>query len=281
MWWHRPYYIPSPSLGPGLPRVSLISTLYPWGAQVRCRTSTGTCGWPRSIGRRWSSGAPTGDTVAAPEHGRRRRDHPAPGPALGLAAARGRYAEAAGRGRRSTTPPSTPRPTWRLATPASAASGCAAASTSPGGTRRRRDGRPSATDPDPAVFLHSRASPGCTRHAPPARLRRRWSCSVSAPRLDLGYLLSPEMTVRAAHTALRASAADHRSSDRAVGHVDAAVVVGRVARGPAGRVGTRVAADRGFRCSARASRRARPGWRWRSRWCSPPSTRAAIRWCTG
>ena len=34
LWWHRPYYMPLPSLGADLPRVSLISTVYPWGAQM-------------------------------------------------------------------------------------------------------------------------------------------------------------------------------------------------------------------------------------------------------
>jgi hypothetical protein len=31
LWWHRPYYMPLPSLGPGLPRVSLVSAVYPLG----------------------------------------------------------------------------------------------------------------------------------------------------------------------------------------------------------------------------------------------------------
>lgn len=34
IWWHRPYYMPLPSLGPGLPRASLVSAVYPTGASV-------------------------------------------------------------------------------------------------------------------------------------------------------------------------------------------------------------------------------------------------------
>ncbi len=34
LWWHRPYYMPLPSLGPDMPRVSLVSTVYPWGVAV-------------------------------------------------------------------------------------------------------------------------------------------------------------------------------------------------------------------------------------------------------
>jgi hypothetical protein len=34
LWWHRPYYMPLPSLGPTMPVVSLVSTTYPWGVQV-------------------------------------------------------------------------------------------------------------------------------------------------------------------------------------------------------------------------------------------------------
>lgn len=34
LWWHRPYYMPLPSLGPGLPRVSLISAVYPIGGSA-------------------------------------------------------------------------------------------------------------------------------------------------------------------------------------------------------------------------------------------------------
>jgi hypothetical protein len=34
LWWHRPYYMPLPSFGPGLPRVSLISAVYPIGGSA-------------------------------------------------------------------------------------------------------------------------------------------------------------------------------------------------------------------------------------------------------
>ena len=34
IWWHRPYYMPLPSLGATMPMVSLVSTTYPWGAQI-------------------------------------------------------------------------------------------------------------------------------------------------------------------------------------------------------------------------------------------------------
>jgi hypothetical protein len=38
LWWHRPYYMPLPSLGPGLPRVSLISAVYPIGGSAAVST---------------------------------------------------------------------------------------------------------------------------------------------------------------------------------------------------------------------------------------------------
>ena len=38
LWWHRPYYMPLPSLGPGLPRVSLISAVYPLGGSASLST---------------------------------------------------------------------------------------------------------------------------------------------------------------------------------------------------------------------------------------------------
>lgn len=34
MWWHRPYYMPLPSLGAHAPRVSLVSAIYPDGALI-------------------------------------------------------------------------------------------------------------------------------------------------------------------------------------------------------------------------------------------------------
>lgn len=39
VWYQRPYYQPLPSLGTGAPRLSLVSAVYPYGAQVS--TSTG------------------------------------------------------------------------------------------------------------------------------------------------------------------------------------------------------------------------------------------------
>lgn len=38
IWWHRPYYMPLPLLGPGLPMVSLVSAVYPNG--IHAATST-------------------------------------------------------------------------------------------------------------------------------------------------------------------------------------------------------------------------------------------------
>ena len=79
LWWHRPYYTPSPSLGSDMPRVSLISTLYPWGAQAAVS------------GDHWDMRAAAVDRprravlasdrrpVAAREPDCRRRHHAAPG----------------------------------------------------------------------------------------------------------------------------------------------------------------------------------------------------------
>ena len=39
LWWHRPYYMPLPDLGPGAPRVSLVSATYPDGLVVSASTA--------------------------------------------------------------------------------------------------------------------------------------------------------------------------------------------------------------------------------------------------
>jgi hypothetical protein len=39
LWWHRPYYAPLPSLGAGMPRVSLVSAVYPNGVQLATSTT--------------------------------------------------------------------------------------------------------------------------------------------------------------------------------------------------------------------------------------------------
>lgn len=46
LWWHRPYYMPLPSLGPKAPRVALVSAVYPDGVMV----STSGAAWDARAG---------------------------------------------------------------------------------------------------------------------------------------------------------------------------------------------------------------------------------------
>jgi hypothetical protein len=51
LWWHRPYYMPLPSLGPGAPMVSLVAATYPSGALLA------------TSGDRWDARAALVDTA--------------------------------------------------------------------------------------------------------------------------------------------------------------------------------------------------------------------------
>ncbi len=214
LWWHRPYYTPSPSLGSDMPRVSLISTLYPWGAQAAVS------------GDHWDLRAAAVDRPAvqfwrATDQLSRRVNliagggfTPRQGMRVGLAGARGRYAEATSA--RPALDYTTVNAEADIAFGYTRLSGEWVRShfASPGGTRRSEGWTAQAQHTlTPRVFVHSRAS----------SVRAPRAASAFATRVDLqrfrsidstvGYLLTPEITVRAAHTALRGfgrTATDHQ-----------------------------------------------------------------------
>lgn len=204
LWWHRPYYTPSPSLGSDMPRVSLISTLYPWGAQASVS------------GDRWDMRVAAVDRPAVEfwraTSGLSRRVNviagggvtPRQGMRVGLAGARGRYAEAAGA--RPALDYTTVNVETDIAFGYTRLSGEWVRSRfeSPGGTRVSEGWTAQAQHTlTPRVFVHSRAS----------SVRAPRAASAFATLVDLqrfrsidstvGYLITPEFTLRAAHTALR------------------------------------------------------------------------------
>ena len=204
LWWHRPYYTPLPTLGSDMPRVSLISTLYPWGAQAAVS------------GDHWDVRAAAVDRPAV-EFWRATGDlsrrvnvivgggvTPRQGMRFGVAGARGRYAEAAGA--RPALDYSTVNVEADVAFGYTRLSGEWVRSRfeSPGGIRVAEGWTAQAQHTlTPRVFIHSRAS-----HVRSPRAASAFATQVDLQRfrsLDstIGYLLTPEVTVRAAHTALR------------------------------------------------------------------------------
>jgi hypothetical protein len=205
LWWHRPYYMPLPSLGADLPRVSLISTVYPWGAQMAASDD------------HWDARAavvdrppvefwrPTGDTARRPNLIVGGGLSPRQGLRIGAAGARGRYADpAAGRGALDY---STLSAEGDFAFGYTRLSGEWVRSRfhAPGGTRTAEGWTAQAQQTlTPRLFGHSRLtrmrSPrAASSLATVVELQRYWSIDST-----LGYLLSPELTLRAAHTAIRA-----------------------------------------------------------------------------
>lgn len=205
LWWHRPYYTPSPSLGSDLPRVSLISTLYPWGAQAA------------ASGRYWDMRVAAVDRPAvqfwrATDDLSRRVNvvvgggiTPRQGLRFGVAGARGRYAEAVGT--RPALDYRTVNAEADLAFGYTRISGEWVLSRfdAPGGTRVSEGWTAQVQHTlTPRVFVHSRAS-----HVRAPRAVSAFATHVDWQRLQsvdstVGYLLTPEVTLRAAHTALRA-----------------------------------------------------------------------------
>ncbi len=216
LWWHRPYYTPSPSLGTGLPRVSLISTLYPWGAQAAVS------------GQHWDLRVAAVDRPAvefwrATDNLSRRVNlvagggiTPRQGLRFGVGGARGRYAEAA-----ATLPAldyTTVNAETDFAFGYTRLSGEWVRSRfeSPGGTRVSEGWTAQAQHTlTPRVFVHSRIS---NVRAP--RAASAFATTVELQRFrsidsTVGYLLTPEITLRAAHTALRAF--DRPTTDHQLG----------------------------------------------------------------
>lgn len=213
LWWHRPYYMPLPSFGGNLPRVSLVSAVYPNGAQV----STSRDRWdaraavvdraPVEFWRGWagSSRGPNGIVGfgVTPRQGVR----------LGLASAWGGYA--------ASTPE---RPAQRYAM-VNAEGEFAVGYTKIGGEWTRDRFETPEGDRvasgwtaqvqqtlTPRLFAHSRTSfirsPEASSSGGAPTPRRFWSVETT-----LGYRVSPEITLRVAHAAIKsftAPAFDHQ-----------------------------------------------------------------------
>lgn len=205
LWCHRPYYMPVPSLGADLPRVSLISAVYPLGGQASASTEH----WdaraaivdrpPVEFWKPAGSFARGANAIAGagitPRQGIR----------FGVAGARGRYAEA--EGARAALDYSTINAEADVAIGYTRLSGEWTRSRfeSPGGTRASEGWTAQGQQTISArLFAHTRLS----------RLRSPRAASSLSTRVDLqrfrsvdstlGYLLTPELTVRVAHTAIRA-----------------------------------------------------------------------------
>ena len=202
-WYYRPYYMPLPSLGTGAPRVSLMSTVYPDGAQVATSMA------------HWDARAAVIDRAPvlfwSPQPDTPRRTNvmggggftPKQGMRIGAAAASGRLPSTLADGA-----------DWRydtinvegeLAFKATKLSGewvydefrspSAQVHVARGWTLQ---GRQTLT---PRVFAHSRMSTVDSAAAAGRTFVRRTYWSVDS---TLGYLVNPEITVRAGHAAMKA-----------------------------------------------------------------------------
>ncbi len=204
LWCHRPYYMPVPSLGADVPRVSLISAVYPWGAQLAASSDH----WDvraavvdRAAVEFWNAAS---DAARGPNAIAGAGITPRQGMRIGVAGARGRYAEAVGA--RSALDYSTVSAEADVAFGYTRLSGEWVRSQfeAPGGTRAAEGWTAQAQQTlTPRVFAHSRftdmRSPrAATSLATRVDLQRFRSIDST-----LGYLLTPELTVRAAHTAIR------------------------------------------------------------------------------
>ncbi len=214
IWCHRPYYMAVPSQGRDVPPVSLVSAVYPWGAQV---TSSGTrwdvragvvdlppvAFWQRADGDARGANRIVGGGLT-PRQGMR----------VGASRAWGRYARA--------TPSRAALDYDTLTVEADVAFGHSRLSgewvrsqlDAPGGQRASEGWTAQAQHTvTPRVFVHGRLS---SVHSPQAATSQ--STTVVAQRFrsidtTAGYLLTPEVTLRVAHTAIRGfgrGAVDHQ-----------------------------------------------------------------------
>jgi hypothetical protein len=203
LWWHRPYYMPLPSLGADVPKVSLVSAVYPEGVIV----SASRTHWDARVGlvdrapvQFWS------------EDGALRRPNgvlgggvtPRAGLRLGVATAWGAYAEA--------TAASPPSGYLMVNVEGEYAIGYLKVS-----GEWTRDRFQTATGDrvsqgltlqaqqtlTPRFFAHIRASdlqsPDVTRSTPEAAVFKRYRSIDST----LGYRLSTAITVRLGHSAVQ------------------------------------------------------------------------------
>ena len=211
IWWHRPYYMPVPSLGVDMPRVSLISTVYPVGVAV----STSGDHWDargslvdRSPVEFW-----TGDALASrsPNLILGAGVSPRQGLRFGVAGAAGTLAPAA-----AAHPGSRYR---MLNVEADYAFGYARVSgewtrdrfETPGGVRIVKGLTAQVQYTlTPRLFLHSRAT---TIQAPDAGASVVIDRTYRAVDTTLGYRLDADLTARVAYTAARsfgATQTDHQ-----------------------------------------------------------------------
>ncbi len=204
LWCHRPYYSSVPSIGAGLPPVSLISAVYPFGAQVAAsgtRWDARAALVDRGPVEYWKTGAgaargPNGIVGAGitPRQGFR----------IGAAGAWGRYANA--------TPDRTALGYTTINAETEFAFGYSRLSgewvrsrfDAPEGSRTFEGWTAQAQQTvTPRVFLHSRVttvrSPAGAELPAVATVRR--SLSVDS---TFGYRVDPELTVRVGHAAIRA-----------------------------------------------------------------------------
>ena len=204
LWCHRPYYMFLPSIGAALPQVSVISAVYPLGAQVAASGAK----WDargaivdRGPVEYWKAGA---DAARGPNGIVGAGITPRQGMRIGAAGAWGRYANAGPE--RTALGYRTVNAEAEFAFGYSRLSGEWVSSRfeAPGGSRRFEAWTGQAQHTvTPRVFLHSRVTMVRSTDNPesPASVtaERRY-LSVDS---TLGYRVDPELTVRVAHAAVR------------------------------------------------------------------------------
>lgn len=210
LWCHRLYYSPLPNLGPGLPRQSLVSATYPVGVTATVTTSA----WDvraalldRAPVEVWT--APT--RLTAPTHAAVGGGYtPVQGLRLGMVAAWGDLSDAAREA--STYRLVNVEADWAFASTRLSGEWTRDRFDTAGGIRTSHGWTAQVRQTlAPRWFVHSRATRGASPQvAASGPVTPRTYLSVDS---TIGYLVSPELTLRAGHTALRgwtAAATDHQ-----------------------------------------------------------------------
>lgn len=214
IWCHRPYYMAVPSQGRDVPPVSLVSAVYPWGAQV---TSSGkhwdvragvvdqppVAFWRQTDGDARGANGIVGGGLS-PRQGMR----------VGASRSWGRYARA--------TPSRAALDYDTLTVEADVAFGHSRLSgewvrsqlDAPGGRRASEGWTAQAQHTvTPRVFVHSRLSSVVSPQAATSQSTTVVEQRFRSIDTTTGYLLTPEVTLRVAHTAIRGfgrAAVDHQ-----------------------------------------------------------------------
>ena len=204
LWCHRPYYMPVPTQGPDVPRVSLVSAVYPWGAQVAAsdaRWDLRAAVVDRPPVEFWN---PTGAVSRHPNVVAGGGVTPRQGMRVGVAGARGRYADATAT--HAVLDYTTLSAETDLSLGYTRVSGEWVQSRfeAPGGTRTSQGWTAQAQHTiTPRIFVHSRVT----------AMRSPRAASALATRLDLqrfrsvdstlGYLVTPGLTMHVGHAAVR------------------------------------------------------------------------------